>query len=337
MKKFILIILSISLISTEIFADVEKPIVACTASMISDMAENIFGDKADIRLIVPVGGDPHLHEPTPNDAQLVNQARLVLKNGLTFEGWLNELIENSGTKADVVRVTEGLKPISSLTYDNADDPHAWMDASNAIIYAENITKAAKKLLPKEAEYFDGKFENYKKELESTDAYILKRVSEIPKEHRVLITSHDAFQYYGKKYGIRLESTMGTSTDADVQTSDMNSVYSLIKKTGVPAIFIESTVNPKLIKQISKDLGVKIGGKLYADSIGEKGGPADSYIKMMRNNTDVIVDALTASKEENTSTTPEKTETGGSMTSIYGLLGVIVLLGLIFLFLRKKNS
>ncbi len=338
MKK--LISISFLLLAFNFIYANEKPKVVCTASMIWDIAQNIFGDKANVELIVPVGGDPHLYEPTPNDAQLVNSADLVLKNGLSFEGWLGKLIENSGTKADVVRVTEGVKTIKSLVYDNAEDPHAWMDLTNGIVYAKNIRDAAKKLIPKEASYFDQQYVKYEGKLKDADAYVIKRINEIPKDKRVLITSHDAFQYYGEKYGIVLESTMGTSTDADVQTSDMNAVYKKIKDTGVAAIFIESTVNPKLIKQIAKDLNVKIGGKLHADSIGEKGTPGDTYITMLTNNTDIIVDALKGTSNSNTGTTETKTDStpkDSGFNMIYGLLGLIILLGILFMFIRKKNS
>ena len=308
----------------------DKLIVLGTASMISDMATNIFGDKADVQTIVPLGGDPHLFEPTPNAAQQVNKANLILVNGLTFEGWLTELIENSGTEAKSVRVTEGIKEITSLVYTNASDPHAWMDVSNAIIYSENILKAAKELIPSEAAYFEENFKIYKAELENAHQYILDQIQKIPEKQRVLVTSHDAFQYYGRKYGLQLESTLGTSTDADVQTSDIIALQKVIQETGVPAIFVESTVNPKLIKQLAKDNGISIGGELYADSLGEEDSGADTYIKMMKQNTDVIVAALSKEKI----VVAEKAA-GGTDVMTYGIVGVILLLLVVFFLLRKK--
>jgi zinc/manganese transport system substrate-binding protein len=312
----------------------DKPVVLATASMISDMASNIFGDKADVQMIVPLGGDPHLFEPTPNAAKKVNEADLILMNGLTFEGWLTELVENSGTKAETVRVTEGLKAITSDVYTNATDPHAWMDVSNAILYAENIMKAAKELIPNEAAYFDERFNKYKAELEATDKYIIEKIQSIPAKQRVLITSHDAFQYYGKKYGIQLKSSMGTSTDADVQTSDMIALQKVITETGVPAIFVESTVNPKLMEQLAKDNGIVIGGELFADSLGDKESGADTYIKMMKQNTDVITEALSREKVK----VAEKTsgEKGVFDMTTWGIIGLIVVLLLGFFALRKRN-
>ncbi|MEZ4980356.1 MAG: zinc ABC transporter substrate-binding protein [Saprospiraceae bacterium] len=271
--------------------------VVATASMIADMAENISGGLVDVETIVPIGGDPHIYEPTPSDAALVASADLILMNGLTFEGWLKELIENSGTSAKSILVTEGIAPIQSTQYENASDPHAWMAANNGIVYIDNITKALMELDPENAKSYEFNFKMYKQQLTDMDIYIQKEISKIPEERRVLITSHDAFQYFGRRYGVRLESVLGTSTDADVQTSDIIRLNKVIKESGVPAVFIESTINPKLLNQIAKDNNVKIGGKLFSDSIGDKGSEAPTYLDMLKHNTDAIVAALTGNKDE----------------------------------------
>lgn len=271
--------------------------VVATASMIADMAENISGGLVEVETIVPIGGDPHIYEPTPSDAALVADADLILMNGLTFEGWLNELIENSGTNARSVLVTRGIDPIESSQYQNASDPHAWMAANNGIVYCENITRALKELDPENAKAYEFNFQLFKQQLEEMDTYIFEQIRKIPANQRVLITSHDAFQYYGRRYGIRLESVLGTSTDADVQTSDIMRLGKVIKETGVPAVFIESTINPKLLNQIASDNQVKIGGKLFSDSIGGKDSEAPTYLDMLRHNTDVIVAALSNTTDE----------------------------------------
>ncbi len=306
--------------------------VVATASMIADMAANIAGDAADIQTIVPIGGDPHIYEPTPSDAKLVASADLILKNGLTFEGWLSELIENSGTKARAVTVTEGIEPIQSIKYKNATDPHAWMEAQNGIIYCENIAKALTELSPENAQMFAFNLEVYKKQLEETDRYIRAEIEKIPSQKRTLITSHDAFQYYGRRYGIRLESVLGTSTDADAQTSDIIRLNKVIAENDVPAIFIESTINPKLLEQIAKDNKIEIGGKLYSDSIGDKNSPAPTYIDMLRHNTDVIVKALSA-ENENTGT---KSPASSNFNWLFYILLGALLLGA-FVFLIKKMN
>ncbi|MEL6924398.1 MAG: metal ABC transporter substrate-binding protein [Bacteroidota bacterium] len=307
--------------------------VVATASMIADIATMIGGDQLDIECIVPIGGDPHLHEPTPRDAQLVSKADLVLKNGLTFEGWLNELIENSGTKARVVLVTEGVNVITSDKYKDSTDPHAWMDAANGIKYAENIAAAFAKLDPANKEIYQFNLGVYTQQLADLDNYITEAIASIPEARRVLITSHDAFKYYGRKYGLRLEAILGTSTDADAQTSDIRRLNQVIRESGVPAVFIESTVNPKLLRQLAEDNDIRIGGELYADSIGDEDSPAPSYYDMLKYNTDTIVKALTQEKE---TVAAEMDQESGSTR--YLLIGIIaaLLIGGFFFVARQLN-
>lgn len=271
--------------------------VVASASMISDMAYQIAGEWIDIETIVPIGGDPHLHEPTPRDARIVAAADLILINGLTFEGWITELIENSGTKGRITVVTEGVEPLRSLNYKNSTDPHAWMDAKNGLIYARNICLVLKEMLPEHEEKIQIRFDEYAKEISALDDYIRTEIAKIPEQQRILITSHDAFQYYGRSYGVRLEAIMGISTEAEAQTSDLLRVRQSIEENQVPAIFMESTINPKLIEQIARDTRIIIGGKLYADSLGDKDSPAPSYIQMLRYNTDTIVKSLSGKSAE----------------------------------------
>lgn len=275
----------------------DKPLVVASASMIADMATNIGGQHIDVDLIVPIGGDPHIYEPTPDDVRLVRSANLILLNGLTFEGWINELIENSGTSASTIIVTKGIDILTSQQYKNSTDPHAWMTASNGKIYAFNIKKALQELDPLHYDFYEKNYNSYAAQLEDLDQYIKQKIIEIPESKRILVTSHDAFQYYGRRYGVRLEAIMGISTEAEAQTSDIIRVNRVIKESGIPAIFVESTINPKLISQLAEDNHIKIGGKLYADSLGDKDSPADTYINMLKYNTDTIVNALLGESED----------------------------------------
>ncbi|MEN0047187.1 MAG: zinc ABC transporter substrate-binding protein [Bacteroidota bacterium] len=304
------------------FSSAQEPYkVVATASIFADMAENIAGDRIEVETIVPIGGDPHLHDPVPRDAQLVIAADLILKNGLTFEGWLNELIENAGTDAKEVLITKGVQAIESEEYKGSADPHAWMDVSNGLIYIENIKNAFIELDPEGKEQYEFNYGVYKQQLEDLDHYIQDRIQEIPEGQRVLITSHDAFQYYGKKYGIRLESVLGVSTDAEAQTSDILRLNKVIQSSQVPAVFIESTVNPKLLKQIAADNKVNIGGQLFADSIGDPESDAPTYYDMMKYNTDTIVEAL---KKERVMV--EENKEGSTNWFFYiGIAAVLILL------------
>ena len=307
--------------------DADAPLVVASASIFADMARQIGGDAVRVETIVPVGGDPHLHEPTPRDAQLASSADLVLRNGLTFEGWLNELIENSGSEATVVTITQGITPIESQQYANATDPHAWMDGSNGLIYLKNIKDALTELVPDQREMFEFNYGVYRQQLEDLDTYMRLSIERIPEEKRVLITSHDAFQYYGRRYGLQLESVIGVSTDAEAQTSDILRLTEVIRKNKVPAIFVESTINPKMLEQIARDEGVRIGGQLYADSLGDEDSPAPTYLDMLRHNTETIVAALT---DTTTPDTAAEAEDGTVINYIlWGILGLVLVGGFVF--------
>ncbi len=283
--------------------------------------------------IVPIGGDPHLYEPKPSDAQLIKSADIILVNGLTFEGWINKLIKNSGSKAKVYTITEGLDAIKSDTYKNASDPHAWMSAHNGLVYIDNIKKALIEIDPENKEIYIKNHEAYASQIKKLDTYIEAEIKKIPLAKRMLVTSHDAFSYYGKRYGIRLNALKGISTEAETQTSDMVRVSKAIRESGVPAIFIESTINPRVVQQIAKDNNVKIGGELFADSIGDENSEAPTYLKMLRHNTDVIVGALSQNTMTATKIDRDKSE-GGWM--IYVVLGIAMLLALFFL-ISKFNK
>lgn len=327
MKKYILFILLMSFVAQS-EAQSKRKLVVSTASIFADMAENIAGGHVDVKTIVPIGGDPHIYEPTPGDAQLVSQADLILKNSLTFEGWLNGLIESAGGKATVVTITEGVQSIQSA-YKGSADPHAWMDANNGLIYIKNIKDALVALDPENREVYEFNFGVYRKQLEEMDAYIFEQIKKIPEKQRILITSHDAFQYYGRRYGVTLESVIGVSTEAQAQTSDIIRLSKVIRESGVPAVFIETTVNPKLLEQIAADNKVTIGGSLFSDSIGPKGSAAPSYLDMLKYNTDTIVSALTSTKDEGASTED------GTGWMLWGLLALMLVGG--FVLVWKKIS
>jgi len=332
-RYFIFLTFSLWLITDGLVA--QKPVVVSSASMFTDMVKNIAGDLVETETIVPIGGDPHLHTPTPRDAKLVGRADLLLLNGLTFEGWINELVENSGTKAKTILITEGVEPISSDTYKNSTDPHAWMDLANGRIYIKNITNALKELDPSNAVIYESNYQSYDKKLEELDRYIFDKIKEIPEEKRILITSHDAFKYYGKRYGLKLEAIQGISTDSDVQTSDIKRVSYTINRYKVPALFVESTINPKLLKQIASDNDVKIGGKLYADSLGDKESAAATYLSMIRSNTNTIVEGLKGVAADRSDEVSLDDSNAGSNMIMYGIMGLLLLGGMLLLI--KKLS
>ena len=325
-------ILNIILLCFSVSAIAEKPLVVATASIFADMTSNIGGDLIEVKTIVPIGGDPHTYEPKPSDIMLINEASLILKNGLSFEKWISELIDNSGTKAKSIIITEGIEAIGSESYENAPDPHAWMDAENGLIYAKNIHQALLDLLPEEKESLDKNLENYLEQIKKMHEYIQTKVKEIPVEQRILITSHDAFKYYGRKYGIELESILGTSTDAEAQTKDFRRINNLISKKNVPAVFIETTVNPKMLSQIAEDNNIIIGGSLYSDSLGDEDSEASSYLKMLEFNTNTIVKAL--SRQTSAEQLDQPSEEVNSIARLFVIIAAIFLLIIGFLVSKR---
>ncbi len=277
--------------SSSIKAQSDDLQIVATTSFIKDLTQNIAGDKHQVVSLMPTGGDPHIYDPVPQDAKTLADADLILKNGLLLEGWLDKLINNSGTKGKIVSVSDGVDAIKNEAYHGAPDPHAWMSIPNAIIYINNITQALIEVDSINEAYYRENFQRYKKELEELDQYIFDEISRIPEEHRLLLTSHDAFRYYGNRYGLEVNSILGTSTDADVRIEDINKLIGVIEESGVPCIFIESTINPKLMEQIAQDNTIVIGGKLFADSLGDEFSGADSYYNMIMQNTDRIVAGL----------------------------------------------
>ena len=187
-----------------------------------------------------------------------------------------KLIENSGSKAIVDTITLGIKPISHSEYDNAYDPHAWMDVNLGLQYIENIKDAFIKLDPENKDAYIQNHKIYHDKLAELDKYILYRIKEIPAKNRVIITTHDAFTYYGERYGIKLEALMGISTESDATSQDMIRVSKAIKNFNVPALFLESTINPKIVQQIASDNNVAIGGELFTDSMGGPESKGNTY-------------------------------------------------------------
>ena len=271
--------------------------IVATTTFIKDLVVNVAGEKYNVVTIMPIGGDPHIYDAVPQDAQLIADADIIFRNGLYLEGWLDKLIYNSGAKATIITVSDGVETIVSTDYHDAPDPHAWMNVNNAKIYVQNISDALSNLIPEDKEYFNNNTKNYLEKLNELDKYVIEQIQLIPPSKRIMITSHDAFRYYGNRYGLRVESALGTSTDADVQIRDINNLIEVIKNNKLPAVFIESTINPKLLQQLSTDLGIKIGGKLFADSLGDEESGADTYINMIVHNTKTLVEGLTGETDQ----------------------------------------
>jgi manganese/iron transport system substrate-binding protein len=272
-----------------------KPQVVATSTIITDLTEEVGGDEIQIVGILQPGTDPHVYEPTPKDSRVLEEADLILYNGYNLEPGLIKLMNASGTKARKIAVGEAAKPLQldKGKGEVVPDPHVWGDVKNAIAMVNAIRDTLIELSPEDKEEFTQRAQQLTTELKQLDSWVTQQIQTIPPQRRKLVTTHDAFQYYGRAYGIPIAGTLiGISTEEQPSAQTVQRLVESIKKIAVPAIFAETTINPALIKTVAEEAGVKLAPRqLYSDSIGAPGSEADSYIKMIESNTRTIVEAL----------------------------------------------
>lgn len=312
-------------------ASAENLKVVASFSIIADFAKNVGGDRVDITTLVGPNGDAHVYEPKPADAAAVAAADVVLVNGLQLEGFLQRLLEASGTKAPVVELTKGGEVLKMADephpHEEADededghaageagheheegeqhdheeghhhhgeyDPHAWQSVHNAEVYVKNIADAFCAADAAGCDTYRTNAGAYGEKLEALDAEIKSAVAGIPEDKRVIITSHDAFGYFEHEYGLAFLAPEGVSTESEASAADVAALIRQIREDKASAIFVENITNPRLIEQIASETGLKAGGELYSDALSDESGPAATYIDMMRHNVSVIRGAILGS-------------------------------------------
>ncbi|MFJ2333275.1 metal ABC transporter substrate-binding protein [Pseudomonas helleri] len=270
-----------------------KPIEAVASfTVIADMVQNVGGDHVHVTSLIGPNGDPHAYEPTPNDAQALKRADLVFVSGLHLEGWLDRLIKASGYQGQPVVLSNGIKT-RSMEEDGKriTDPHAWNSAANGVVYVRNIISALQKADPANASDYQAKGDQYIQQLEQLDAYARAQVQAIPSDKRKVLTSHDAFGYFGDAYGVTFLSPLGFSTETEASAADVGKLIKQIKQEHVSTYFFENSSDPRLVKQIADASGAKPGGELYVESLSPADGPAPTYAQMFRYNVDKLTAAM----------------------------------------------
>ncbi|RWB98672.1 MULTISPECIES: zinc ABC transporter substrate-binding protein AztC [unclassified Mesorhizobium] len=306
-------------------ASAENLKVVASFSIIADFAKNVGGDRVDITTLVGPNGDAHVFEPKPSDAAAVGAADVVLVNGLQFEGFLQRLVEASGTKAPVVELTKGGEVLKNTEGEHSHDddeaaegeqkheageshehaheghhhhgefdPHAWQSVRNAEIYVKNITDAFCAADAAGCDTYQANAEAYGEQLEALEGEIKTAVAEIPDEKRAIITSHDAFGYFEHEYGLKFLAPEGVSTESEASATDVAALIKQVKEDKAAAIFLENITNPRLIEQIASETGINVGGTLYSDALSDERGPAATYIDMMKYNVNTIKGAILGS-------------------------------------------
>ena len=279
-----------------------KPKVVATISIIGDWVKNVGGDDVELTTLVGPDGDPHEYEPVPADSITLSHANLIIENGFGLEHWLDKLYTAANSPATRVVITKGVEvrlvPDSEGERPNGKDddrdPHAWQSVKNAEIMVGNIRDALEAADPAHAAGYKTRGDAYIAKLDKLDADTMQQIHSIPQNHRTLVTSHDAFGYFGLRYGMNisrnaLESV--TTEAADPSAQQIAQVVDSIKASGVPVIFLENIENRKLIDQIASEANVTVGPPLYSDALGQPGTPGDTYLGMIRHNVETLVKAL----------------------------------------------
>ena len=265
--------------------------VVATFSVLGDLTSRVGGGRVQVHTLVGQGADAHVYQPTPADAKTIAQAKLVVINGFGFEGWIPRLIESSGYRGQVVTAGNGVRTLARQHGERDPDPHAWQDLANALRYVDNIAQALSETDPAGQAEYRSNAAKYKSEISALDAEIRQSFAALPAARRKVVTAHDAFGYFGRAYGIDFIAPVGVNTDAEPSAADIGRIIQQIRRERIPAVFMESISDPRLLERIRQESGARIGGVLYSDSLSKPGGPATSYLDMMRHNARILAAAL----------------------------------------------
>ena len=282
----------------------EKPKVITTFSILADLVQQVAGDHATVTALVGPDGDAHVFEPGPRESGALAEADVLVANGLGFEPWLERLTQASGFKGTLVLATDGVTPLPASHEDNDDvaeadgdhdhgafDPHAFQDLANGQIYVANIARGLAAVDPAHAAEFQANAQRLAADMAALDASLKAEFAAIPAEHRRVLTSHDAFAYFSRAYGIDFVSIRGVSTEAEPSARDLARIVQQARDGKITAIFLENMADPRLAETVSGESGIRIGGRLYADALSPENGPAPDYLSLFRYNAGQLLDAL----------------------------------------------
>lgn len=295
-------------LQTEVASPCEAPQanVVATIGMIADVAQNIAGDCIEVIALMGAGVDPHLYTATERDVETLFEADMILYSGLNLEARLTDVFVQirEGMGKPTIPVSESIPEeflLVSAAYD-APDPHVWMNVRLWMFVAEATRDGLIELLPEHEAYFSANAEAYLAEMQTLDEYVQAQITRIPEQQRILVTAHDAFQYYSQAYGIEVYAPQGITTESEVGVQDIRDTISVLIARQVPSIFVETSVSPDVIEAIiagarAQGLAVEIGGTLYSDAMGDAGTYEGTYLGMIHSNTDTIVGGLLGSESE----------------------------------------
>ena len=263
--------------------------VVVSFSILEDIVHEIGASDVAVTSLIGRDANEHVFEPSPDRVQLLTQARLFVVNGLGLEGWVTRLIQSAQYRGPLVVATEGIEPIAAT--EGSTDPHAWQDPRNGFIYARNIMRALAGIDPENAEAYQQRLRGYEAQLEALDRRVRARLEEIPSEKRRVITTHDAFAYYGKAYGVAFMAPEGLNTESQPSAKTVAELIRQIRREGIKALFFENISDPRLMEGIARETAATLGAPLYSDALSVLDGPAPTYIRMIEYNTAALKEGM----------------------------------------------
>lgn len=278
----------------------DQPIrVVTTVGMIADIVQAVGGERVEVNGLMGPGVDPHLYKASEGDVSRMAEANLIFYNGLHLEAKMGEVFEQMEGRITTVAVADGIDQTLLLAppeFEGAYDPHIWFDVTLWMKAVEKVRDTLSEVDPDHADLYQANAENYLAELEELHQYVKAQTEKVPPEQRVLITAHDAFNYFGRAYGFEVRGLQGISTATEAGAGDVQALAEFIAERKIPAIFIESSVPQRNIEAVqaavkSRGFEVQIGGELFSDAMGDPGTPEGTYVGMVRHNVDTIVSAL----------------------------------------------
>jgi zinc/manganese transport system substrate-binding protein len=285
-------------------------------SILGDMVKQVGGERVEVVTLVPPDSDAHVFSPTPADAKTLAGAQLFFVNGLGFEGWMERLEKSSGFKGKLVVASTGVAPRTMIEEEGHEhgaaeedheehangehhdeeevtDPHAWQDLANGKLYVANIRDGLIAADPAGKAVYEANANTYLAALAAEEAAVKAALGKLPPERKRIITSHDAFGYFGAAYGLEIIAPEGVSTESEASAQDVAKIIRQIKAEKIPAVFIENITDHRLLDQIARETGAKIGGTLYSDALSAPDGPAPTYLDMFRHNVGTLTAALSS--------------------------------------------
>jgi ABC-type Zn uptake system ZnuABC Zn-binding protein ZnuA len=271
----------------------QKLRVVATTIQVTALAREVGGDRIELKGIVPAGADAHEFEPLASDLAAIEQAHIILRNGIGLDDWLDDSLK-AAREAASVTVTSGVKA-RQVEEDGkkVEDAHVWHDPANVKVMTANVASALAKADPANKDYYDSRAKAYDTKLDETRQKVQAMINEIPADSRKLVTNHDALHYFADAFGLKVIGAVipSISTDAEPTAKDTAALIDTIRKEKVKAIFAESSVNPALARALARDANVKIIDDLYGDSLGKPGSGADTIDGMLQANARKIAEGL----------------------------------------------